>query len=453
MTTHTAEFEQLRAEFCAHLAGKQQFFALALLSTCVLEMHDNLPALAGILVEKQPVLKVNSKLLSAPRCVQFFVLHHELRHIPQIVDIDAMQKMIDVTPLTLKGVKDSPKLRQQILNCVLDAALHEDLQVLYPGVLEQVNTFLRETTPMPEHEWESNRKQLIAMNLAEEDTELTESLVKQVIGGQQVSRYNTFKDFNQVAEGVGVEPFQIAPSYVAWLATWVDAQSGEGSGEGEAGQLDEHSFQEGAEGEAAESARRAVEQATVEARRMAHVAGTSCADIPREALVGKLADKTRRLLNAIRSRTAFLSKKNTDNRYTYNKVNRSFSETDLPGRIKTPKPTPQVILILDTSGSMFEQAVLDKLVSVAATLEGQGKLLATYCGDTEYSRVAVVGTKVKVVGGGGTSLYPADLAKMRAEVAGTRKVEFLYVTDEQCCGLQESKQTHKLHIVNISDIL
>jgi hypothetical protein len=107
---------------------------------------------------------------------------------------------------------------------------------------------------------------------------------------------------------------------------------------------------------------------------------------------------------------------------------------------------------------MFTDGILQRMVGVAAVMEKAGLVSAIYCGDTQFHRVQHQDNlrELNLRGGGGTSLYPDDLRKIKAELNITKPCTFLYLTDEECCGLDESKAVAKtewdLHVLNEREI-
>lgn len=95
---------------------------------------------------------------------------------------------------------------------------------------------------------------------------------------------------------------------------------------------------------------------------------------------------------------------------------------------------PAIILVLDTSGSMFNEETLSMSFSVANSLMKAGHLSAMYCCDTELRRVDpsdVRASRVGLIGGGGTDLGSEQVRQIREDLdlPANKLISVVYVTD------------------------
>jgi hypothetical protein len=251
-------------------------------------------------------------------------------------------------------------------------------------------------------------------------------------GGKR-KRYNRNKLFDEEEEGEGG-----------------DGDDGDDDGSEMEGRLDEHRWGDGDEndegsGGAGESEegegdlklrrQRRIDQAMREAvyagKQMAgKMAGCHAGDM---AIFVKETDspnkKLIQMLSKIRSKVKTLSDKPA---YELSwRVTRSRGGFYLPTERESQgkKKRPAVVLVLDTSGSMWDEETLTASVSVGRGLMKSGKLAAMYQCDTEISRCdnqlsspsGKGSGKVQITGGGGTDLSPRHIKQIREDLASSSK--------------------------------
>lgn len=247
---------------------------------------------------------------------------------------------------------------------------------------------------------------------------------------------------------------------------------GEGEGEGDAfdrlmgdlEELDAHDLGgDGSDPQKREEAERrirdALRRAEEEGRLMEHHAGVGAGD---RALIGdsttQLNSKIKAALEKIRIKFVRLFSESNITKNTFNHINRLFSDLSyIPGRMKETKPRPQVVLVMDTSGSCYNPQFMNQMLSVARKLHKEDKLAALYYCDTELHKAEFSAGKkeMNVIGGGGTELSVGTCLEIQ-EREGLRKGwELVYITDEYCNGLAEARQDNrwKIHVINIEKLL
>jgi predicted metal-dependent peptidase len=250
---------------------------------------------------------------------------------------------------------------------------------------------------------------------------------------------------------------------------------GEEEGEGSGGdmmddlmdaleELDSHEFSESSNSDekradAERRVREALRRAEEEGKVMAHRAGKQAAD---SELVGdtlsELSSKMRKIMDAIRIKFIRLHAPSNNKMHSYRHINRLFSEIkDLPGKQKEVKPQRQVVLVCDTSGSMWNQKFFNQMAAFARYLYNGKKLAAFYCCDTQLHRMNF-DDRSKIVdfkGGGGTIFGVEHVEQIMKELNTKRHVDVVYLTDEYVHGLEEAKLDKRwsVHVLNLPNIL
>lgn len=429
---------------------------------------------------------------------------------------DNWQKAID--EIDKKESRQWRQRRFQVANLTMDAALHQDVLKLFPNISHSLNNFLAEEfTPYQSgFRLETVAKDMITSGSAEQFVEnfkmksgpkqcqkiedalqangdvLDEVVLEKILRLQYgIVTTESLRDLFESVQGFehhleqdrNHEWLQIADEYVRWLAMQIDENQDADSSpqpsdcEGgssldslleelmeEAGNIDEHGFgdaemsQEQRQ-ELERKARDAVRRAQEESAVMAHNAGKRAGD---EEMMGdastQLNQKIKAALEALRIKFIKLFKESNNKRYTFQRINRMFSEVDyIPGHRKELKPNPQVVLVLDTSGSMWSKHYINQMTAMARLLYNQEKLCALYFCDTQLHKYNFNDTNknVKVNGGGGTELSPEICEDIQARENLKNGFELVYATDECCLNLEAAKadERWKVHVINVPKML
>ena len=117
----------------------------------------------------------------------------------------------------------------------------------------------------------------------------------------------------------------------------------------------------------------------------------------------------------------------------------------------------QIIMILDTSGSMFSEETLSYSASLADRLIKAKKVMAAYCCDTELKPLKLDNVFNNLTGGGGTELTNAHIDSIRLEHKIPKKLmlDVVYVTDGEVdlTELKENKHVRVHIIINNNGVL
>lgn len=424
---------------------------------------------------------------------------------------DIWQKQID--SFDNKENQRWKNLKYRASNITMDSALHEDLVKAFPepaNIMKEINQFMadRFVPYLSGFSIEEQAKDKVVAGKFQEEvanimkyagpkkkaaikevlnkhTDQAEALAacsRLQIGLCTVENLeDSFRNMDHYQPSLRREGewLYYADEYIEWLAQQIDEnsdandpqydESGEG-GEGgdeidqilkqmEDNEFDHHGMNGDKKEEAERRLREAVRKAQEEGKLMAHRAGRSAAD---NSMFGDataaLDAKIKKLLEHLHIKFVRLFAPTNEKNYNFSKINRLFNEIkDLPGRQKIEKPKKQVIMIADTSGSMWNKQWFNQIAAAAKFYSKSNKLAAFYCCDTEPHKIDLKNnfSQIEMVGGGGTELTPQILSKMLDDNGLKKNVDFLYLTDEYVNGLEESVRDDrwKLHVINIPKVI
>jgi hypothetical protein len=140
---------------------------------------------------------------------------------------------------------------------------------------------------------------------------------------------------------------------------------------------------------------------------------------------------------------------------TFSKINKKVSSFPGSREMEHNKPKIQIVMVLDTSGSVFNDQIFTKMCTIAKFFWKREQLQALYCCDTELHPIDLSQfyTKtIKGLGGGGTELNNTHLAQIREDLKlkDTHKIDLVYVTDlEVDLNQLQHNKTINLHLVDI----
>jgi predicted metal-dependent peptidase len=375
------------------LMKEQMFFTVSLMGCVEITLSDKVPV-AGIgycSYSKVFRMLLNPVVFGYDQITQLFVFLHELRHVAQVANaVDTLEQIGWGRPNL------SVANKHRICNIAADIALNQDVATLLKG----------------------------SKNFASEENVVEH--VRGVIGG------GCFVD-DLIKEGLGKGvTIERARDYVYYahkiLEMAENSGSGEGDDDGDLRGFDVHDFGEGAgEGEEAQAvAKAALEKATQDAAKMARNIGAEAADHLTN-IAGKVETtrEIRSLIKSIKIKAGVAGRMGGETKKTWGRKNRK--RALVPGRRQVDVPVPGVVLVLDTSGSMYDESMLRALVGVGQELVKQKKLAAAYCCDTELYPLSF-GKVSAMKGGGGTVFNNTHIEKIREEHA-VEKLVVMYVTD------------------------
>jgi hypothetical protein len=237
----------------------------------------------------------------------------------------------------------------------------------------------------------------------------------------------------------------------------------EGSGksgkakDGKASALDDHEFDEGESQEEKRDRQRRLEKAIRGAAAGGDILqrnngmGGDARDAAMFVKEKKIDTQLIRLITKIKTCINLLNKP-TAYRLTWT-VTRNRGGVCLPSerQISETKANSAIALVLDTSGSMWSDEILNASYSVSKALYRAGKLGGLYYGDTTIYKVELDKPIPSVFrGGGGTELQPehVDLIRKDLQLKDHQVLDIVYVTD----GMVDLKEIlrdkrAKLHLV------
>lgn len=285
------------------------------------------------------------------------------------------------------------------------------------------------------------------------------------------------------------EWLQLADEYVKWLAQQIedstdansppqpsgDPEAGEGSGEGDiqdivdeilnsSEEFDSHEFGDAEttaekRAEVERRVRDAIRRAEEEGKIMAHRAGVGAGD--REMMGdtnASLHSKIQKILEKMKIKFIRIFAESNSKKYTFQKLNRLFAEHSyIPGKMKETRPKPQVVLVMDTSGSCYNRQYINQMLAMARLLHKQEKLAALYFCDTELHKADFASSRkeMAVIGGGGTELSVEICEDIMKRESLREGWELVYATDMQCPGLAEAMKDRrwKIHAIDVASIL
>lgn len=489
----TKEQYEFRAAFSSFCVNHQYYFSLLLFGQASVTFIDKLPALAGVscingnidIILRNDIINLWQKSQKAA----YFVLMHEIRHIIQCADFRYCVDSIDVSPVLtelnvlknkaktkkmkdywqnlintwsqIEKIRDNKNLRS-IINQAMDAALHEDLRKLIPGAFEIVSEYI--LSIREDHHKDKivpqNKKQKKILEAAEDKfPNDKKEMVKEYKRNCGVlytkESLSIFWDVDGVFSPVLPENGDwvlYADEGVKYLAKKL-AEHPANSPLPEEGEsdMDGHDFDYSERNSCEVKGK--IEAAQNEAKKWAHKAGKQLGDLAFESKYVELNKKLNKTLNSLNIRMTHILKESNNQEYTYSAINRLYSDIDyLPGHKKTLKASPSVVLVLDTSGSMWDNKTLNQLAAAARMYYNKGMLAKFYCCDVNLIEINIKNPNlIKLEGGGGT-VFDNDLAmKIVSDLKAKKKVDIVYITDEAVDGLETTKNNkkYKVHVINI----
>jgi len=505
------DFSRLRSEFATWCVDNQYFATSSIFSLAVIELTDKFPSLAGVVVKEGKIrILLNPAMLElyeVSKKAAFFILVHEIRHIVQCVDYVDSIDSTDVTPIlvviqdkmaaattpeakegwknlqktwTIKKTKR--KALSHIVNMSMDAALHEHLVKMLPKEMATINSFLADVFVPAKKPYKTDLDQVLAnvesatigpklkatiakiqqLNISDEEkaVKIQKSMVGTVTVESLEDHFNSLEGYAPTLNRESEWSYYVDQG-VLFIAEQLKREEPnnppEPSEDSEPTYLDQHDIDEMSEEDQAEM-REQMKKATSDVKRKAHEAGTQAADmefLPDSSLSINAALK--QVLNKIKIKFTHLLKESNDTSYTYSAINKLYSECDyLPGTKTLQKPHPSIVLVVDTSGSMWSDSILNQLSAAAREFSAKGQLAKMFCCDTELHEIPLHHIKqIKLIGGGGT-VFDHELAM---EIVGRcktkKKVDIVYITDEAVLGLKSTRgqKEYKVHVINIEKLL
>lgn len=454
---------QIRIDFAAWAARRQMFETLNIISQMHLSVSSASNCLASISFERGGNLTLHSFVVENYERYQeecFFLLMHELRHLAQTTSCREWEHLLDFSPLWqamndrvaskllqeagLKNFDDDVDLKHDITSWAADAAIHEDLVRLFsPDILTRMGVL-------------SHAQDLI--NNPDVDVAMyhplgvadIEQVSKQVLEPGQDWLYYAKAMVNGMAMRIRREP--------AFAQSILER--------GVLRLLRGHFYS----GEAASDAALYAMDAVL--KRAQGTAKAMFAAQPDYAMLGpgtealdheELYEARREINSAIKELVRLIKSSVNTGQRPRRQERRSYAQPHLflaeaPGqRIQYCKaPHEEVILVLDSSGSMWIPELLAPMAAMAHELQKRGSLRQAYCCDVRLHplTISTVGS-ITFKGAGGTVWSPDHHTQIINDLKLSKKPTIYYCTDEAVNGLEEACKDERvnLKIINIPKLI
>jgi hypothetical protein len=455
------------------------FYTLALLGACEQHISANIEALAGISNDGGGTVKLCVHPRTVAECLKngdegvmswASIMAHEISHLIQIDKFQNIYKIMDLTPIrdvyvkkmsqastpkAKKGWQDlidniddenschSKKIKNQAAQVGMDAPINENVRKLFPDSMTQITSLMKTVFGQGKPKEELDKMGPIL-------PEVLAKLFKKKLPNDQEWYFYSWEWILWYAKNMEdkADPNDPPIKYVPMPGN----------------HLDSHDFEDFSEDatpdEKAEARRKVneiVEKARKEAEVLAHKAGITPSDAclaTDNVVIDKRLDT---LLAKIVVRFKRIFSPTNCQEYRYEQINKLWPDRGLPGYVDIDRPTPKVVMVIDTSGSMCDQSFLNQMVAAARRFYKKNQLLALYACDTELTQVNLSGlsSSVKLTGGGGTEFSPKQISSILSDMKMKKGLDIIYLTDEYVIGLEESLRDKrvKVHVINIPKAL
>lgn len=387
-------------EFYDFLRQNSMFYSLALCTQIQIKIDNDVP-LAAMSAKngKRNIYLNGERFFELSKNSKYFVLLHELNHFPQLANKETLKDWI-VWPEELNDTQ-----KHKILNIAMDTALNQNVLKLIDITDEELSTTMMLPKTLKEH-----------FNVDSDPYESWFYYTMKILEAIQDEKLDPekFKDFE-----LDIDLSDMTPEEIQKLKELLDKSQGlcvkmKGYGNKSA---DEEIFGD-----------------------------------PKEV---KLHEQFKKILKSLKFRINKIISPSNETDFTLNKINRKYQL--LPGDVDIEKVEPQIVIVLDTSGSVFETTIFSKMVAISKELQTKNTIKALYCCDTELYRIDFNSqqslSKIVGIGGGGTTLNMDHVNKIKQELRlGKTKLELIYITDEDVClrDIKNNPKEVKLHIININ---
>jgi hypothetical protein len=455
------------------------YYTLALLGCCEQTLTAEIPSIMGITnVGKLEIFIHPLALKLAEEDIDAYTacIVHEMHHLVQIPSLGDIFKVIELYPFkaeykrlqaaaSTQEAKDkwqkaidamddetpnstAGKLKRMVSNTGMDAADNAIVDTLYPGKIAVINSFLKEVfipAVSKKDLTEEEKEKIGAITPASLSKTIEKDLPKDSDWFFYVYEYMEWLAKQQNKDQDPDSPPEVIP---------LPSCGADGH--------DEHDFgDDSTKEEEAEGRRRisdALEKARAEAEILAHKAGRTAADV---AFIGKeeaLDSRLESVINQIKVKFCRLHSPSAEEELRFERINRIWPDSDLPGYMTLDKPNPVVALVLDTSGSMWNDKTLNQMIAIGRKYFKRNMLSGFYCCDVELTPIQPDSSfrDVPLRGGGGTVFGPKQLEQIIEDLKpGRKKLDIIYATDEEVYGLDEAKKDERvrLHVINIPRLL
>ena len=464
---------KVRANFIKWLSTNGMFNTLGLMCSVNISAwkKEEAKAPAAVCFKKNVIqIYLSEGILDLPVDALHVVLMHEIRHVYQLTDFSVGPDLLDWSPMGTvdKSSKHFKQMAHQVCNIAMDIALNQDVLDLITNYginwkasgddfergraqnIKEIRKLLRGSSGI-----DSEGNELSGLMMVDNLQKVIDekNLDYTVLSKQDWIYYGNV--YIKVLARELKKQMEMGEAMGQAMQNALEEMQG-GTGEGH----DQHEFDELSQAEIdamSQAAKEAVAKGQAEAARMSHAAGRESSDST-EQISGKykVAKAIKQFLDAMKLKATVLSTKKQEVRKTYSRRNRRLPGYKLiPGHKRVISPTPAVVVVLDTSGSMYCTEFFQAMLGTLQNLEKKGKLAKSYCCDTELSPLDTSNiNSVKMRGGGGTVFGAGQVDQILDDV-GSGKVDILYLTDEEVWGLVDAKAHEgcNLHILNLPEML
>ena len=410
--------KSLKKECESFFRSKGDLYLANLLAYCDIQERPNQEGLACITPDKYPTIYLSKDFSTLSRLEQVAVIAHEVSHIPQIKILNLIRPLYDYTKAQdkLEGDRllefmnrDSKMFKQwraKVENLGMDAEINQDLKKKYYTLPEglvypnNLNKFCDSKTPPPKQGLEFlyyNQYCVDELDIPEEDQD------SQGGGDSNVNPEDWEEILDPILEG-------------ALDKTIEDIKEGKTQSKSDAEKAKQVGDSVG------------IDMMKIKPNRVPYHIEVKLKEVKRK-------------LKPIRG------VKNIPT-YTWSRRHKAFPGKQFPDLKTTPfiKRTEKVVVVLDTSGSCWDEDNFNLGVGVAKWFDDLGLLADFYCCDTKLRRVGVNKKFRSVSGGGGTSFTRSHVDAIIKDVG--EDISILYLTDGEL-DLTDANSRKDTHVMVI----
>jgi hypothetical protein len=461
-------FEIARSKFARECQSRQLYYTLCLLGAAELSVDGNLPALGAMsnIVDRKIRIIMHPDMEKVSQDGFNFVMFHEIRHIIQCSNLSDALELLDLSPLLQKAQRmaqkattqntkqrwidwadsladtknpGTRKLLLQACNIGMDVAVNTDgVKLLGADGMNSVDAFIKSRVEPEEIE------KILKQNGGFIGC-VTKSRLEALLGwplredAEWVYYANEYLK-KTGEDGEGEDPDEDAPRYVS-----MDSHDGIGA----------LSDDEATQTESQHTTQRACARAEDEAVFRSKKAGREMGDAAFTARHLKLDRKVQKLLDAMKFKIKACLKPSPEEQYTFQRDNRLWPGKGFPGTENIMKPMPAVVLVIDVSGSCWEERWLNQMVAAGKHLLKKKTLASMWSFDTGLDPIDIAQPNVVLRGCGGTVWQTDFTDRIIASLPRAKRIDLILMSDMYIIGLAELEKDKRvaLHPIDITKYL
>lgn len=463
---HESILIRVRSDFSSWAAHKGMFETLCIFAQVRLVVSTRIKALACISNDVSVHLSIHADLLKRydnDREAMFFIIMHELRHLTQATSFRDWVHLVSLYPL-LKALHDvCPKatldkagvtsleadheLKYDIINLAADAAIHEDLTLIFGlQMLERVSVLMTEISMATQEKLTGDTSDGSASKVGLVTVDVLEQMTQRPLERQRDWLYYVQRLIESLSERV-----RSAPELAGLLLERQILRRIRMGG------LDEHEIDVDSLSQIDHMLGRARGEskkmlAAYQASFHGSVAGFEALEDEEIYAVRKELSKTiREVIAQIRATVTKGERPKSHEKKSYAYPHRFLQEAPGVGRHYRSSGRAEAVLVLDTSGSMWFPEILGQMATMAYQLLKRGLIKKAFCCDAVLHPLdRVTGGSVRFKGAGGTVWSKDHHSEILKTMNTSAKVTIYYCTDEGVNGLQEAKQDERVNLVVIN---